>query len=126
MAKPHKKISEIIPAWAQKIAAFITACGIIAGVISAAVAYIQDAITKSLRSDIEKLSADVASIKLDTTRMQLLTLINEDPDNTTDILKVAKYYFRDLKGDWYMSGMFTKWAEQHEIDVSHLVQLSNT
>lgn len=125
MARQHKKLTEIIPAGVQKVAAFITACGIIVGAMTAVVSQIQAAATADLRSDIEQLSNDVASIKLDTTRMQLLTLIHEEPDNVTDILKVAKYYFKDLGGDWYMSGLFAEWAAQHDIDVSNLVQLSD-
>lgn len=126
MARERKKLPEKVSKTIQNIAAFLTACGVIIATVSAVVGQIQENATASLRSDIEQLSNDVASIKLDTTRMQLMTLINEDPDNVTDILKVAKYYFKDLHGDWYMSGMFADWAEKHNIDVSHLVQLSNS
>lgn len=124
MTKQRKKLLEIIPKWAQQLAAFITACGIIVGAISATIGKIQAAATADLRNDIDQLSQDVASIKLDTTRMQLLTLMTEDSDNVTDILKVAKYYFQDLHGDWYMSRMFSDWAEQHNIDVSDLVKIT--
>ena len=38
-------------------------------------------------------------------------------------LKVAQYYFRDLNGDWYMTSLFTKWADERGIDVSDIVSI---
>jgi hypothetical protein len=58
------------------------------------------------------------------TRSQLLTLMSDYPNNESEILKVAQYYFQDLKGDWYMTGLFTKWAESRGIDVSDIVTVS--
>lgn len=124
MTKQRKKLSEIIPKWAQNFVTIIAAITAALGVVTGMVSAIQEKVTADLKKDLEQLSQDVASIKLDTTRMQLLTLMNEDPDNVTDILKVAKYYFKDLKGDWYMSRLFTEWANSHNIDVSDMVKIT--
>lgn len=124
MTKQRKKLSEIIPKWAQNFVTIVAAITAALGVVTGMVSAIQEKVTADLKGDLEQLSQDVASIKLDTTRMQLLTLMNEDPDNVTDILKVAKYYFKDLNGDWYMSRLFTEWANSHNIDVSDMVKIT--
>lgn len=61
------------------------------------------------------------AIELDTVRAQLLTLMSEYPEDESEILKVAEHYFKDLDGDWYMTSLFTKWAEARGIDVSDIV-----
>ena len=33
--------------------------------------------------------------------------------NASTNKKLAQYYFGSLDGDWYMSSLFTKWAEEH-------------
>lgn len=70
-------------------------------------------INASTNRKLDELSSQVADIKVDTTRSQLLTLINTSPDNEAEIMKVAQYYFGTLGGDWYMTSLFTKWAEEH-------------
>ena len=45
----------------------------------------------------------------DSARTQLLLLIHDMPENTTEVLTVAEYYFKELKGDWYMSMVFEEW-----------------
>lgn len=70
-------------------------------------------INASTNKKLDELSSQLDIIKVDTTRTQLLTLINTSPDNEAEIMKVAQYYFGTLKGDWYMTSLFTKWAEEH-------------
>lgn len=70
-------------------------------------------INASTNEKLDELSSQLSDIKMDTTRNQLLTLINTSPDNEVEIMKVAQYYFGTLDGDWYMSSLFTKWAEEH-------------
>ncbi len=70
---------------------------------------------------IDNLALQVSDIELDTVRAQLLTLMSEYPEDESEILKVAEHYFKDLDGDWYMTTLFTKWAEARGIDVSDIV-----
>lgn len=70
-------------------------------------------INASTNKKLDELSSQLSDIKADTTRTQLLTLINTSPDNEAEIMKVAQYYFGTLGGDWYMTSLFTKWAEEH-------------
>lgn len=45
----------------------------------------------------------------DVIRTQLLLLISDYPDQTTEILTLAEHYFKDLRGDWYMTSLFNRW-----------------
>ena len=70
---------------------------------------------------IDALTNKVSDVELDTVRAQLLTLMSEYPDDESEILKVAEHYFKDLDGDWYMTTLFSKWADARGIDVSDIV-----
>lgn len=48
-------------------------------------------------------------------RVQLLTLMNDYPNRSDEIMKVARHYFKDLEGDWYMTDLFNDWLEQQDI-----------
>ena len=72
---------------------------------------------------IDTLSSKISDIEEGTVRAQLLTLMSDYPNDESEILKVAEYYFKDLDGDWYMTGMFTKWAAEHNIDISDIVKV---
>lgn len=73
---------------------------------------------------LDSISNQVTELKLDTTRHQLLTLINNYPDNKEEIMKVAKYYFKDLGGDWYMTELFIEWGEENGVDVTSIVNMN--
>lgn len=51
----------------------------------------------------------------DTTRIQLLMVIQQQPNNVDTILKLAERYFVKLKGDWYVTSEFNKWAKEHDV-----------
>jgi len=48
-------------------------------------------------------------------RSQLLILMEHHPDDTFQIMQVAKHYFVDLDGDWYMSALFKKHCKEHSV-----------
>jgi len=121
VAKKQKKsvISRV-----KDIADIITAVGVIGAAAVGIGTWCVTRITAETNSKIDKVSDKIDSIELNSTRNQLLTLISDYPDNEDEILKVAKYYFRDLKGDWYMTTLFTKWAEGRGLDVDTIVNIS--
>ena len=81
-------------------------------------------INASTNTKIDSISDQVTELKLDTTRNQLLTLMKNYPDNEEEIMKVAKYYFKDLNGDWYMTSLFIEWGEEKGIDVTEIVKVN--
>ena len=64
---------------------------------------------KSLKGKLDRLEKDGI-------RTQLLLLILMQPDEQTEILKVAEHYFVKLKANWYMTGLFAKWCDDHGLD----------
>ena len=74
--------------------------------------------TEHLDERIASVENTLNDIRLDTTRLQLDNLINNDADNIESILKVAKVYFIDMNGDWYMTEKFKKWGKDHDVDLS--------
>lgn len=55
------------------------------------------------------------------TRLELLSLMENDPENTVAIVKLARHYFRDLDGDSWMSERYSKFAEEHGLDASFVI-----
>ena len=37
------------------------------------------------------------------------------PEEEQEILMVAEHYFKDLAGDWYMTGIFNKWLVDYDV-----------
>ena len=59
---------------------------------------------KNLKGTLKKLEKDGL-------RTQLLLLILMRPDEEGEILKIAQHYFVKLKGNWYMTSVFSKWCK---------------
>ena len=58
------------------------------------------------------------------TRMELMNLIKEDPDNIDAVLQVAEYYFIELDGNAYAHAIFEKWAIEHGVAIGWLPKLT--
>lgn len=104
----------------KECADVITAVGVIGAALVGVGTWCTAQINASTNEKIDNLSAQITDLKLDATRSQLLTLISSYPDNESEIMKVAQYYFGTLKGDWYATTIFTKWAADHGISVDEL------
>lgn len=107
----------------KAVAATITAIGVITGALISCSSFISSKITESTNERLDSISKKLEDIELDTTRTQLLTLMNHYPENKSEILSVAYHYFKELDGDWYMSELFSEWAKERNIDVSHIMTI---
>ena len=95
------------------ISGVIAIFGVFTGIVSWVNAQVQDAITteiSELRSEI-KTNHEQTDRKI--TRLELLNLIHNQPTNVTEIEKVARYYFQTLKGDWYVTGIYSRWCAEY-------------
>lgn len=123
--KPKEKMSEKIIKKTKSLADIITAVGIISaaavGIGTWCITQINSGTNQKLDTIIEK----VDKAELDATRSQLLALMSDYPDNESEILKVADYYFNGLDGDWYMTDLFTRWADSRGIDVTKIVTVKD-
>lgn len=61
------------------------------------------------------LSKRLDKLERDGLRTQMLVLIIQRPEEKQEILTIAEHYFKDLKGDWYMTSIFNKWIIDSDI-----------
>lgn len=63
----------------------------------------------------KKLDTVYGDMRLSLARLELLNLISDYPDEKTEILKAAEYYFCTLGGDFTATHMFEDWARTHGV-----------
>lgn len=119
-----KKLSTKLIEKTKSLADVITAIGVIGGGLLWAGGHIIKEINKDTNAKLDTIIEKVDLAEMDAVRSELLVLMNHYPDNESEIMKVAEYYFNELDGDWYMTGLFTKWAESRGIDPDTIVNVS--
>lgn len=112
-----KKFKDI-PEKVKKISAFVSALIVLITACGSLLNWFETKMTEHLDDRISSIETTVNEIREDTIRLQLDNLINNDANNTSSILSVAKVYFIDMKGDWYMTEKFKKWGKEHDVDLS--------
>lgn len=125
MGKIKKKIKEM-PDNIKKISTFISALIVIITACGSLLNWFEGKMTEHLDKRISVLEETVDAIHEDTVRLQLDNLINNDSNNIESILNVAKLYFIDMKGDWYMTEKFKRWGREHDVDLSDFKFTSHT
>lgn len=65
--------------------------------------------------DAEGMKKRLLVLERDGLRTQLLLLILLRPTEQTEILRLSEHYFKDLKGNWYMTSIFNKWLEESDV-----------
>ena len=65
--------------------------------------------------DAERTKKRLLVLERDGLRTQLLLLSLLRPTEQTEILRLAEHYFKDLKGNWYMTSIFNKWLEESDV-----------
>ena len=61
--------------------------------------------------DREGVNKKLQLLERDGLRTQLLLLVLLKPSEQSEILRIAEHYFKDLKGNWYMTSIFKKWLK---------------
>ena len=107
------------------IAAVAVAIGTIGGTLIAAGNWIISEVSAQSNQRIDQLQSEVNAHQreqqLSVTRMELMILLEHDPDNVVEIEMLAKKYFIDLQGDFYMTNIYSSWAKDHGGDTSFVV-----
>lgn len=76
-------------------------------------AFVQFMITR--HDDRQDIKGTLKKLEKDGLRTQLLLLIVMQPDEEAEILKIAEHYFVKLKGNWYMTSLFSKWCKSRDL-----------
>lgn len=132
VSKAKKKwdsLDKNVQKWATRLGAIATIIGIVTAgggwlihQVGNAVESCIKAQTAGMQQEIQKLIERVNEHEeqsdLQLTRLELMNLIQLDPNNVIEIEKVAKHYFTDLQGDWYFTSVYGQWAKQYGGDLS--------
>ena len=76
-----------------------------------------------IRNELKGLKKSQDDTNARVTRMELMDLMRNDPDNIDAILQVAEYYFIELDGNAYLHAMFENWAVKHGVAIGWLPKL---
>ncbi len=71
---------------------------------------------KSLDERFKALDKRFDKQEKDVVRLQLMVLMSDFPEKKDEIMEVAKHYFYDLKGNWYMTSMYNEWLKKENIE----------
>lgn len=119
---PKKSFYDMFDKKAQRIAGTISAILVIGGALFGVGNWINNQVTSAISSQIQDFRQEVKTSdnRQDQaiTRLELMNLIQNDPTNVAGIEKLARYYFGDLQGNQYMTGMYSNWCREYGGDPS--------
>lgn len=69
-----------------------------------------------IEKKIDKILEEQQKTEKDNLRTQLLVMMNMMPNNHEEIMTLAERYFKELKGDWFYSSLFSKWLKDNNVE----------
>ena len=115
-----------IQKWATRLGAIATIIGFLVAGGGWVVNQINDNLatrlesqTADIQAEVQKLSEQVTvndqQREIQITRLELMYLIQHDPENTVEIEKLARHYFQ-AGGNSYMSSVYAQYCKSHNAD----------
>ena len=101
----------------ETIVLAILGSGALSTLISAivqAVANRKSRLTK-IEGQLAEIEKNQKTAEKDALRTQLLMMISDYPEEKTEILKLAQYYFSNLQGNWTATAIFNTWLEKYDV-----------
>lgn len=68
---------------------------------------------KTIEDKLTEIEKNQKTAEKDALRTQLIMMIASYPEEKTDILRLAEYYFHRLDGNWTATALFNKWLIQY-------------
>ena len=69
-----------------------------------------------VQNTVKEIQNSLVKLEKDGCRTQMLVLMGDYPNERGELMTLAEHYFKDLKGDWYMSSIFAKWLKENGIE----------
>ena len=117
----YDKADKRLHKWAATIGAIIA----IIGALTGAVGWLQSQFANAVSSQISDFQQETRDADLRheqaVTRVELMMLMEHDPENVVAIEQMAKHYFDELKGDKYMTSKYSAWAKQYGGDMTIVI-----
>lgn len=115
--KADSKIQKI----SKTVGAIVIVVGAAAGVCSWVSSQFAIAVSDQISGFQQEMEVANKKHEQTITRVELIALLEHDPNNIAAIEKIAKYYFRDLDGDSYMLQKYSDWAKQYNGDITIII-----
>lgn len=130
--KALDKFDGVVKKWAARLGAIASIIGVVvaastwflAQINNIVVAKIEDQISyteEKIEEISEKSEARTHQVDLQLTRLELMSLIHNNPENVVGIEKLARHYFRDLDGDTYMTSEYSEYCRKYGADCEIMV-----
>lgn len=107
------------------IVAVVAAVTTLGGAVVAAGSWIISEVSAQSNQRIDQLQDELEKSNdehnLAIMRLELMNLIQNDPNNVVEIEKVGRKYFSG-GGNWYASGYFSRWCTAHSCDASIVLE----
>lgn len=117
----YDKADKRLHKWAATVGAII----VIIGALTGALSWLQSQFTNAVSSQINDFQQETREANLRheqaVTRVELMMLMEHDPENVVAIDQMAKHYFSELKGDKYMTSKYSAWAKQYGGDMTIVI-----
>lgn len=118
------KLSKM-PKKVKDLAGLISAVAVIGGSLVACGHWIVSEVSSTTNERINALEAKIDGNQnkneLATTRLELITLIEHDPNNVVEIEKLAKHYFIDLNGDTWATSVVSQWCKEQSVNCGEIL-----
>ena len=95
----------------ESIIIAIISSGILSTIVSAIITAIANRKNKlkEIEGELKAINKKLDLQEKDALRTQLLLMISDYPQEKTEILKLAEYYFKNLHGNWTATAIFNSW-----------------
>lgn len=121
LSERTQKVSKLISAIAVIVGFVISCCTWGIGEISRAIDNHMAPLEAQIQENTRELQQFKSENEMRESRMELMNLIADYPENVDDVLKAAEHYFIDLKGDYVADKAFEDWAAEHGVNSSYIL-----
>lgn len=120
MSKKKIDIPGKVKGGAELISAIIVIGGALIGAGQWMVHQINSSVNARVDALEQKIDDNREADELSTTRLELMMLMQHDPDNVIEIEKLAKSYFSN-GGNSYMTSVFSKYCAERDLNCAEIV-----
>ena len=65
---------------------------------------------------VDELEKKIDSLARSSCRTEMLVMMNHYSDEVMEIMRLSRIYFDELHGDFYMTSLFAKWLDEHNLE----------
>lgn len=121
MSKGTSKVERQLTRTSSLISAVLVIISAITGLCAWLSTQFQNAVASQIDEVRQSIEESNKSQDLAIMRLELMSLIENDPENVVEIERLGKKYFQ-AGGDTWMSGYYSRYAHQHGLDTSFIVK----